>query len=46
MVLGMWRLIGDPSKARRYESWSNSKAGFDATRGGFKIFCVNVLPQY
>lgn len=32
ITLRLWRLLGDPVQARKYESWSNFKAGFNATR--------------
>jgi hypothetical protein len=32
ITLQIWRRIGDSSLASRYESWSNQKVGFDATR--------------
>jgi len=32
MTLRLWILFGDVSQARLYESWSNAKTGFNATR--------------
>lgn len=32
MTLRLWKLVGNPLRAFKYESWTNSKAGFDATR--------------
>ena len=32
ITLRIWKRFGDSSQASKYESWSNQKAGFDATR--------------
>lgn len=32
ITLRIWKFFGDASQAAKYESWSNQKAGFDATR--------------
>jgi len=32
LTLRLWMSVGDPSQARKYESWSNRRAGFNATR--------------
>jgi hypothetical protein len=32
ITLRLWRRFGDPSQARKYQDWANSKSGFDTTR--------------
>lgn len=32
LTLRLWILLGDESQARKYETWSNSKTGFNTTR--------------
>lgn len=41
LTLRLWMVLGDPLQAKKYESWSNTKAGFDATRL-LRIFTIVV----
>lgn len=44
LTLRFWRLIGDPLRASEYESWTNSKVGFDASRVLHIMSATIVLP--
>jgi hypothetical protein len=44
IVLRLWRNWGRPLQAIKYEAWSNSKAGFDATRVLQLMGITMVLP--
>jgi hypothetical protein len=41
MTLQLWKLVGNPLRAVKYESWSNTKTGFDATRV-LRIFALTI----
>lgn len=40
----LWHMLGDPVQASKYESWSNCKAGFNATRVLQIMTVTMVLP--
>jgi hypothetical protein len=44
LTLRLWILLGDGSQARKYETWSNSKTGFNATRVLRLMTIVIALP--
>jgi hypothetical protein len=41
ITLRIWKLIGSPLRALKYESWSNAKTGFNATRL-LRIFALTI----
>jgi hypothetical protein len=41
ITLRLWSLVGSPLRTAKYESWSNTKAGFDCTRV-LRIFALTI----
>jgi hypothetical protein len=41
MTLRLWKLVGDPLRVLKYEIWSNTKSGFNATRV-LRIFALTI----